>query len=286
MSSSLGRVLTRSDTVLLGACLALSVVALVLPSSWAMAFASSVRETALGPLVWLQRNAEEQRTSRVRLRAIAAERDSAALAAQSLAGLQSENAQLRSLLGLKERAHYSIVSGEVLHQASPTDGRTLLLSVGRSSGVEVGSPVVSAEGLLGLVVGTARQSAIVMTWAHPDFAVSAVTEGGGLLGIVSPASGVAASESFLQLRGVPYRDSVAVGTLVLTSGLNGVYPKGLPVGRVAGVWREELGWERVYRLTPIANPGQVTHVLIYLTRGQGRGAGFAGPGAQGGDSTR
>jgi rod shape-determining protein MreC len=253
--------------MLLVACLLLSFVALVLPSSWALAFATGIRETALGPLVWLQRNAEEQRTSRVRLRAIAAARDSAALAAQSLTSLTSENAQLRALLGLRDRARFRTVSGEVLHQASPTDGRTLLLGVGRSGGVRVGNPVVSADGLVGLVVGVGRQSAIAMTWAHPDFAASAMTEGGALLGIVSPASGVAASESFLQLRGVPYRDTVAVGTLVLTSGLTGVYPKGVPIGRVAGVWREELGWERVYRLTPLANPGFVSHVLIYLTGG-------------------
>jgi rod shape-determining protein MreC len=265
MSPGLGRSLTRSDTVLLVACLLLSFVALVLPSSWSLAFATGVRETALGPLVWLQRNAEEQRTSRVRLRAIAAQRDSAALAAQSLVTIRSENAQLRALLGLRERARFRTVSGEVLHQASPTDGRTLLLAVGRGGGVRIGNPIVSADGLVGLVVAVGRQSSTAMTWAHPDFAVSAMTEGGSLLGIVSPASGAAASESFLQLRGVPYRDSVAVGTLVLTSGLTGVYPKGVPIGRVAGVWREELGWERVYRLTPLANPGHVSHVLVYLT---------------------
>jgi rod shape-determining protein MreC len=273
MSPSLGRSLTRSDTTLLVACLVLSIVALVLPSSWALAFATKVRDSALSPLVWLQRNAEEQRTSRVRLRAIAAARDSAALAAQSLTGLAAENAQLRALLGLRERAHFRTVSAEVLHQPSPTDGRTLLLSVGQNAGVEIGNPVVSADGLIGLVVGAGGQSSIAMTWAHPDFAASAVTEGGGLLGIVSPASGGPASEAFLQLRGVPYRDSVAVGTLVLTSGLTGVYPKGVPIGRVAGVWREELGWERVYRLTPMANPGQVTHVLIYLTDPRARAPG-------------
>ncbi len=255
--------------MLLVTCLVLSFVALVLPASWSLSIATGVRETALVPLVWLQRNAEEQRTSRVRLRAITAARDSAALAAQSLTALASENAQLRALLGLRDRAHFRTVGAEVLHQDSPTDGRTLLLSAGKSAGVEIGNPVVSAEGLVGLVVAVGRQSSIAMTWAHPDFAASAVTQGGGLLGIVSPSSGVAASESFLQLRGVPYRDTVAVGTLVLTSGLTGVYPKGVPIGRIAGVWREELGWERVYRLTPLANPGQVTHVLVYLVHDLG-----------------
>jgi cell shape-determining protein MreC len=48
----------------------------------------------------------------------------------------------------------------------------------------------------------------------------------------------------------------------MTSGLGGVYPKGLPIGRVVGVRSEQLGWERVYRLMPLANPGHVAHVLI------------------------
>ena len=59
----------------------------------------------------------------------------------------------------------------------------------------------------------------------------------------------------LELRGVPYRDSVPLGTLVLSSGLGGVFPKGIPVGTVIGTVREEAGWERVYRLRPAANPG-------------------------------
>ena len=64
---------------------------------------------------------------------------------------------------------------------------------------------------------------------------------------------------------MPYRDSVPAGTLVLSSGLGGVYPKGIPVGTVIGVAREQAGWERVYRLRPAANPGSAAHVLILVT---------------------
>jgi rod shape-determining protein MreC len=55
--------------------------------------------------------------------------------------------------------------------------------------------------------------------------------------------------------------------MVMTSGLGGVYPRGIPIGRVAGVRREELGWERVYRLMPLGNPGHVSHVLVLKARG-------------------
>jgi hypothetical protein len=53
-----------------------------------------------------------------------------------------------------------------------------------------------------------------------------------------------------------------LGTLVLSSGLGGVFPKGIPVGTVIGTVREEAGWERVYRLRPAANPGSAAHVLV------------------------
>ncbi len=266
MSSGLGRSLSRSDTLLLVVCLVLSFAALLLPSRWALGFAASVRATALAPMVWLQQNAEVQRTSRLQLKAIAASRDSAALAAQSLTALRTENTQLRGLLALKQRVIFPTLAAEVLHQTAATDGRTLLLSAGTRDGVQVGNPVVSPDGLMGLVVSAEPFSSVAMTWAHPDFAASAVTENGSVLGIVAPAINTSASNAFLELRGVPYRDTVAVGTLVMTSGLTGVYPKGIPIGRVRGIRREEMGWERVYHVSPLANPGLVSHVLVYLAR--------------------
>jgi len=51
---------------------------------------------------------------------------------------------------------------------------------------------------------------------------------------------------------------------VLSSGLGGVFPKGIPIGSVVGTIREEAGWERVYRLRPAANPGSAPHVLVLV----------------------
>jgi rod shape-determining protein MreC len=264
MGSISDRRYTRRDTVLFILCLGLSIVGLFSPVSWGYGIADTLRRTALAPLVWLQARAEEGRTSRVRFRAVTAERDSAAYLAQFLPSLSAENERLRQLLKLSHRLTTSYVAAEVLHQPHATDGRTLLLSAGSRQGVAPFNPVVAPEGLIGVVLSVTPRSSIAMSWAHPEFRVSAFTVSGNALGVVAPSAEGWNEEASLELRGVPYRDSVPLGTLVLSSGLGGVFPKGIPIGTVTGTVREEAGWERVYRLRPAANPGSVPHVLILV----------------------
>ena len=251
------------DTVLFLVCVTLSVAALVAPASATLAIANSIRDTALRPLVWLQGRAEEGRTSRARLQAAVDQRDSAVMIGRTVPALRQENERLRQLLALRGRMPATgFVAAEVLHQPLPTDGRTLLLSAGSGDGVRPYQPVIALEGLVGVVTRAGASSSIANSWAHPDFRVSAVTVDGSVLGIVAPSANPDPSLTVLEFRGVAYRDTIPDGTLVVTSGLGGVFPQGIPVGRVRGVRREELGWERVYQLIPIVNPGDVSHVLL------------------------
>ena len=254
------RTFSRRDTVSFLVCLGLSLLGLFLPSSWGEAVAATLRDSALTPFVWLQARAEEGRTSRARFRAVTAERDSAAMAAQFLPALTAENRQLRALLGIRPRLGTPYVPAEVLHQSSPTDARMLLVRVPQR--VAPFEPVISADGLVGVVSTAGPDQAAVMTWAHPDFRVSAFSADGRVFGMVAPAAGGNSGEGGLEFRSTSYRDTVAVGTEILSSGLGGVYPKGIPLGTVLGIAREQAGWERVYRLRPAANPSAVTHVLI------------------------
>jgi rod shape-determining protein MreC len=264
MNEQPDRARSRSDTVVLLACLLLSTGMLFAPPARTARLASAIRNSVLMPLIWMQQAAEEGKTSRSRLVLIQAQRDSIALLAQGLPALRDENDQLRRLLGLGQRKSLEFVSAEVLHQTSPTDGLTLLLSAGSADGVARFDPVVAPEGLLGVISSVDRNTSIVTTWAHPEFRASAYTDGGGVFGIVAPSAPAMGTEPLLELRGVPYRDTIPSGTLVLTSGLGGVYPKGIPVGRVVGVVRELTGWERTYLVLPAANPGNAAHALVLL----------------------
>jgi rod shape-determining protein MreC len=200
----------------------------------------------------------------VRFRQVTSERDSTAYLAQFLPSLRAENERLRQLLRLSRRLNTGYVSAEVLHQPQVMDGRTLLLGAGTRQGVAEFSPVISPEGLIGVVLSVSRKSSVAMSWAHPEFRVSAFTVSGNAFGVVAPSNEGRNGEGALEFRGVPYRDSVPLGTLVLSSGLGGVFPKGIPVGTVIGTVREEAGWERVYRLRPAANPGSAAHVLVLV----------------------
>src|SRR5205814_1564077 len=80
-----------------------------------------------------------------------------------------------------------------------------------------------------------QQTSLVVTWAHPEFRASAMAADGSVYGIVAPHGTEGPRVWLLELEGVAYRQLVPNGTLILTSGLGGILPRGIPVGVVVGV---------------------------------------------------
>lgn len=259
-----GRDTVSSDLPLLIACLVFSLLCYALPRTWSSALVTGIRRTALSPVVSLRARAERDRTSRFTLEIIEAARDSLALQLQGDSVLVHENAELRSLIGLGQRLRSRWVPAEILHQATPTDARMLLMNVGHNVGVDVHDPVVTPEGLLGVVWEAGPRASTVMSWQHPDFRVSAFTGSGSVLGIVGPLIVGTRGEAILELRGVALRETVPTGATVYTTGLGGIYPRGIPIGRVIDAEIDPLGYERLYRIAPFANPGAVSHAIVLL----------------------
>lgn len=255
------RFATRADVAACLACVVFSLVALALPEALRAPIASSLRGTALAPLLGMERSSVRAAENRSRTDALRAERDSLALGAALLPQLEAENDRLRGLLGLGRRLGSGFVDGEVLHQAGVSDGLTLVLSVGTGEGVRPLAPVVAPAGLVGLVRTTDRHTSVALAWTHPDFRVSAMVDREQVFGIVAARRGEREGE-MMELRGVAYRQQLPPGTKVVTSGLGGVFPRGIPIGTVEGVLSESSGWERTYLLRPAVHPAQASHVMV------------------------
>ncbi|HEX4600411.1 MAG TPA: rod shape-determining protein MreC [Gemmatimonadales bacterium] len=253
---------SRADTLVFIGCVLLSLAAMTLPERVRDPLARVLRQTVLAPLLALEQQTARLSASLARYDAVVAERDSVALTATFVPELRSENARLRSLLGLGPRLVSGYVPAEVLRGSEPTSALTFVVSAGRKQGVKPLATVVSPEGLVGIVSSVDFQTAVVVTWAHPEFRASAMAADGSVYGIVAPHGSEGPRTWLLELQGVAYRQLVHEGTPILTSGLGGVLPRGVPIGTIVGKASEAQGWERTYLVRPAVDPAAVTHVMI------------------------
>ncbi len=259
--------------------LLLAGILIALPSRGQEQVATALRATVLSPFLLLQESLVQTRIRAEEVADLQARLDAAAatLAAQST--LREENERLRELLALRERAGPSFRSASVLRSGIRGSESMLLLDVGGREGVEVNDPVVSAQGLVGIIREVGSGRSVAMDWTHPDFRVSVMTLDGEAFGLVEPRSGAFREEDRLILTGVPYYTTLDPGTALVTSGRGSVYPRGILVGTVQELAATEAGWARSYWLQPAVRPFGVNQVLVLTgdpARGLGEGEGLEG----------
>ncbi|MCU0624600.1 MAG: rod shape-determining protein MreC [Gemmatimonadaceae bacterium] len=255
---------TRLDTGLFVACLAVAAFAVILPPSLRDPAASALRRTLVAPLVALQRTAERGRNALATHDELTRSRDSLALLAQRSASLETDNARLRQLLGLAADLRWGFVSAEALQGRGPGEDYTVALTVGAGAGVKPFSPVVAPEGLVGMVLSADPGLSMAMLWAHPDFRASAMSADGGAFGIIKAHGGPGASRWLLELNGIPFRQQLKPGTRILTSGLGGTYPRGIPIGTVVEERKTSEGYARSYLVRPAVSPADLSAVMVLL----------------------
>jgi rod shape-determining protein MreC len=263
---------SRIDLIVLAAAALLALVARGLPPNLRDPIASSMRRTFLAPLVMLQERAEASRRSLLLDNERTAIRDSVALRAMSVASLESENDKLRQLIGLGARIRWGFVPAEAIHGRGVRDVTTMTLTAGSNAGVKKLSPVISPEGVVGMVTNVDPGMSEAMIWTHPDFRVSAMSEDGTAFGIVQAHAASATTGYLMELRGIPFRSQLKPGQLIVSSGLGGVWPRGIPIGTVISEAKSAAeAWARTYLLKPSVSPADVGAVMILRTDRVSRG---------------
>lgn len=253
---------SAADTIVAAACVLIALVLLVLPPEPRDAVAGAIRGNLVGPLAALQQRATvagRALSTNDSLRVVA---DSVTERSMRLGAVEAENARLRSLLGLGRALRWGYTPAEALAIRGLGDDHTLLLSAGSAQGVERLSAVVSADGLVGMIEQVDARTSVAIVWPHPDFRVSATTTDGSASGIVSAHEGSGAEQWLLELHGVPYRAQLRIGTPVVSSGLGGIFPRGVLIGTVLREFRTGRPWERSYLLRPAVRPSDITSVMV------------------------
>jgi rod shape-determining protein MreC len=264
MSSRNARANNRLDTGLLLACCVFSILALVLPERIGAPLSDGIRRTVLAPLVGAQRQSETLRAAIVKRDDDLLLRGKAAAQVATAPELASENDALRRMLGLAGRLRDGFVVADAFHPAGLTDDFTLTIAAGSNAGVQRYSPVVTADGLVGMVESIDATRSLAITWAHPDFSVSAISADESAFGIVKPHLVNGPERYLLELRGVPFRASLDSGTLIVSSGLGATYPRGIAIGTVISEIPTTERWARTYLLKPSVLPNALSAVVLLL----------------------
>ena len=176
-----------------------------------------------------------------------------------------ENERLRQLLAMRERMGGEATGAQVLYDAADPFSRKIVIDRGQTHGIQAGSPVIDESGVLGQVTRVYPLVSEVTLLIDRDQAIPVLN---ARTGVRSVAYGEpSASGDGLELRYTLASADIAQGDLLTTSGVDGVYPAGLPVARVTLLERQaESSFTRV-RCEPMARVQGTLHVLVLAPAG-------------------
>jgi rod shape-determining protein MreC len=197
----------------------------------------------------------ENRALRERVRSLETE-------LQQRAHLAQESVRLRELLALQQAVPLDTVAAQVVGRDGVPWFRSLTLDKGESDGVQLDAAVISATGVVGRVFAVGPHAARVQVLLDRDSGAAALVERSRVSGVVSGQ--VRAAEQGaedLALKYVSERADIVVGDVVVTSGLDRIFPKGLVIGRVRFVG-DVTGLFREVRVEPSARFDRLEEVLV------------------------
>lgn len=173
--------------------------------------------------------------------------------------LERENQRLRALLELRPAVTVRSIAAEVLYEAADPFSRKVFIDRGERQGVALASPVINESGVMGQVTRLYPLTAEVTLLTDKDAAIPVLNTRTQQR---SAAFGGPGQGAGLELRFMAANSDVKVGDVLTTSGVDGVYPSGLPVATVAAVERQaDAGFARIL-LKPSAPLDGVRHVLV------------------------
>jgi rod shape-determining protein MreC len=173
--------------------------------------------------------------------------------------LALENKQLRELLSLSKRLETKGIAAEVLYDAADPYTRKLIIDKGMANGIKASSPVMDEHGILGQVTHVLPLVSEVTLVTDREHSIPVLNTRTGARGVAYGESGGA---PLLELRFMATNADIEVGDMLSTSGVDGIYPAGVLVGKVTKVERRaETAFARIL-CEPMGHVQGARHVMV------------------------
>ena len=174
---------------------------------------------------------------------------------------EATNQRLQQLLDFRSHLPSVTVTATIIANSASNWFQSCLIDKGSAHGVRAGMSVVTPLGVIGRVVEVTAQSAKVLLLTDPNSGIDVIVQRTRARGIVSGSL-----ENSTILKYVKRSEDVQIGDRLITSGLDGIFPKGLMVGTVTKVRKQTLGLFQAIEVIPAVTTAQTEVVLVVNAR--------------------
>jgi rod shape-determining protein MreC len=178
---------------------------------------------------------------------------------QEQRALANRTRTLAELLELRDRSSLQTAAAEIIAAGASPDFRTLTIDKGTRSGIGPNMAVIAPGGVVGRVVIPSGRAAKVQLLVDRNAAAGALIERSRAEGVVTGSG-----EELLTMEYVSETADVVVGDMVVTSGIDGIYPKGYVIGRVEALEKSGGGYKKI-TVRPAVDYRSLEEVLVVLT---------------------
>lgn len=221
------------------------------PLNAAQSAARSVTDTFLHPFRVMALREEDNRELRRKLEESLQEKD-------RLRELLAENRRLKALLDFRESQTSTVAAARVISRSLDNWAHALVIDRGARDGVTRDMAAITPRGLAGKIISASEGYSTILLLTDINFAAAARLQGSRKEGVVS---GSGTHRCILKY--VPYEEEVKVGEIVITSGLDSLFPPGIPIGYVSKVDSKGKGGNFQYvEVTPFQDDTRMEEVLV------------------------
>jgi rod shape-determining protein MreC len=174
--------------------------------------------------------------------------------------LESENSHLRKLLSLQQKSNVKSLAAEVIFSPLSPSSQRIIINRGNADGLKSGMPIASEAGIMGQIVRVFENSSEVALLEDRDFVIPVLVERNGLRTVLF---GVGRGEP-LELRYVNNLADLDVGDHLITSGIDGTYPAGIPVAIISKIDRSSDNSGAIIACKPLAQLHHHRHLIVLL----------------------